>query len=183
MEKKHLTREECFALLEQHKTPPHVVRHCVAVTLTALKTARALNDCGYHLNLDLIQAAGLIHDIARVEDKHWEKGAEIAENLGYPEEAQIIKKHMFYDGFSDIEEVNETDLVCLGDRLVKEDKYVGLDERMDYIIQKARSQGNIEAEAKILERKKDAQRFIDQIEAAIGMPLDQLMEQNIEGIN
>lgn len=177
MGNKHLTREECFALLEQYKTPPHVVRHCVAVTVSALKIAGALNQRGYHLDLDLIQAAGLIHDIARVEDKHWEKGAEIASGLGYQQEADIIEQHMFYDGFSDIKDINETDLVCLGDRIVKEDEYVGLDNRMEYIIQKAQRQGHSDAIERILEKKKDARRIIDQIEEVIGMSLDQLMEQ------
>ena len=39
--------------------------------------------------------------------------------------------------FSDFDKLDETDLVCLGDRLVKEDQYVGLNDRIDYIIHKA----------------------------------------------
>ncbi len=32
-------------------------------------------------------------------------------------------------------------MVCLGDRLVMEDRYVGLDSRIEYIIDKARRNG------------------------------------------
>jgi HD superfamily phosphodiesterase len=61
-----------MALLKQYNTPVHVIRHCVKVTETALKIGQALNEKGCGLDLGLIQGAGLIHDIARVEEKHWE---------------------------------------------------------------------------------------------------------------
>ena len=54
----------------------------------ALKIGKALNDRDFNLDLDLIQGAGLLHDIARVQDKHWEIGAEIAFRLGYYQEAE-----------------------------------------------------------------------------------------------
>lgn len=176
MEKQHPGRQACLQLLKEYGTPDHVIRHCVAVADTALKIGSALNKHGYHLDLDLIQAAGLIHDIARVEDEHWEKGSQLAADLGYEKEAAIIKVHMRYSPFSTIEHVNETDLVCLGDRLVKEDQYVGLDKRMEYIIEKVKRQGHFDAERRILEKKKEAQTLIDGIENAIGMTLDELMK-------
>ena len=178
MKQQHPCRQECLQLLKQYDTPNHVVRHCVAVADTAVAIGKALNNHGYHLDLDLIQAAGLIHDIARVEDEHWEKGYQLARDLGYKQEADIIKVHMRYTPFSAVEHVTETDLVCLGDRIVKEDQYVGLDRRMEYIIEKARKQGHFDAEKRILEKKKEAQSLINGIERTIGMTLDQLMKGN-----
>ena len=96
--------------------------------------------------------------------------------LGYHEEAKIIKVHMTYSPFSDIKDVNETDLVCLGDRTVLEDEYVGLDKRIDYVINKAKKNGNPQAEPIILEKKKQTRGFISQIEGVIGMSLDDLMK-------
>lgn len=154
------------------------MRHCKAVSETAVAIGGALNRHGYSLDLELIQAAGLIHDIARVEEEHWEKGYELARSLGYEQEAAIIKVHMRYSPFSPVEHVNETDLVCLGDRLVREDEYVGLDKRMEYIIEKARRQGHPEAEQRILQRKRETEAFIADLEAVIGMTLDELMEGN-----
>lgn len=176
MDNKHPGREECLQLLRNYQTPGHVVRHCIAVADTAVKIGKALNQHGHHLDIGLILAAGLIHDIARVEDEHWEKGYELARNLGYEQEAAIIKVHMRYSPFSCVGEVNETDLVCLADRVVKEDAYVGLDKRMEYIIKKAREQGHYDAEKRILEKKKEAQHLIDGIEKATGMTIDQLMK-------
>lgn len=170
----HPSREECFVLLKNNKTPSHVVRHCVKVTETALKIAEALNKKGFHLDLGLIQGAGLIHDIARVEDKHWEVGAKIASGVGYHDEAEIIKQHMSYHCDPYKADINELDIICLSDRMVKEDEYVGLETRMQYILDKF--EGNEEAIERISSRIKDNRVLIKRIEKIIGKSLDALMK-------
>ena len=172
---KHPAREECERLLSRYGTPEHVKGHCREVARTALNIAKALNEKGAHLDLGLVLAAGMLHDIARAEDKHWEVGAELMRKLGYEKESEIILVHMKYSPFSPIDQVNETDMVCLGDRLVSEDRYVGLDARIDYIIDKAKRNGHPEAEKIILEKKKETRRFMDEIERRIGISIDQLM--------
>ncbi len=173
MANKHPSREECFALLKAHNTPAHVIRHCVKVTETALKIGNALNEKGFHLNLDLIQGAGLIHDIARVQDKHWEVGAKIAFELGYDQEAEIIQVHMFYNCNPNEAGINETDIICLSDRMVKEDQFVGLETRMQYILEKFKE--NQRAVEQISERIKDNQAMIRKIEKILGTSIDSLM--------
>lgn len=174
MADKHPSKEECMALLKEYHTPDHVIRHCLKVTETALKIASALNEKGTHLDLDLIQGAGLIHDIARVEDNHWEIGADIAYGLGYEKEAEIIRVHMYYICDPQKSSINETDILCLADRMVKEDEYVGLESRMQYILDKFK--GNAEAVTKISERIKDNRALIRRIEKTIGVSIDSLME-------
>ena len=173
---KHPTKDECFRLLNEYHTPEHVQGHCKAVAETAYAIGKALNEKGFNLNLELITAAGLLHDIARVEDKHWEVGADMMDKLGYDEESTIIRQHMTYSPFSDINSVSELDLVCLGDRLVKEDEYVGLDDRIDYVIKKAAKNGHEDAKPYILEKKEDARRFMDEIEGIIGINIDELIK-------
>ena len=172
----HPDRQECERLLIEYGTPEHVKGHCRAVAGAACKIAEELNKHGYSLNVPLILASGMLHDIARVEDRHWDVGAELMDKLGYPEEGKIIKVHMTYSPFSDISDVTETDMVCLGDRTVLEDEYVGLDKRMDYVINKAKNNGHPEAEQFILEKKKQTRGFIEQIEETIGCTLDELMK-------
>ena len=79
---KHPTKEECQKLLNEYGTPAHVQRHCRAVAETAYTIAEELNKNGYNLDLDLIMAAGMLHDIARVEDRHWDVGADYMKELG-----------------------------------------------------------------------------------------------------
>jgi len=173
MADKHPSREECMALLKQYNTPAHVIRHCVKVTETALKIGQALNEKGCGLDLGLIQGAGLIHDIARVEEKHWEIGANIAAEHGYHMEAEIIRIHMFYECDPNKERISEADIICLADRMVKEDQYVGLETRMQYVLDKFR--GNPEATARISERIGKNKLMIRRIEEILGAPVSSVL--------
>ncbi len=168
---KRLTEEVCSRLFAQYGTPAHVIRHCRAVSMVAARLGEQLNSCGFQLDIPLIRGAGLIHDVARLSEDHGGVAAEILEQLGYFDEADIVRVHMTYD-FHDFEHLDETDLVCLADRLVKEDRYVGLDERIDYILHKAPDIPAIRR--RILQKKEETRRFIDRIEAAIGRSVDSL---------
>lgn len=163
----------CEALWKEHHTPRRVIGHCKAVSKTASAIGEKLNEKGYNLNIPLIQSAGWLHDIARVEEEHWKKGAEIVKNLGYPDVADIIEAHMFYRIDGSKEEIAELDLVCLADRMVKEDHFVGLDERMDYIIQKAK--GFPGAEEQIRKSFCSIRALKSRIEGIIGMTIEALM--------
>lgn len=173
---KRITEEEVNKLYEEFGTPENVIRHCGAVTHVAQTIAEALNEKGYDLDIGLIRGAGLSHDVARTSDRHWDVMADKLEELGYPDEALIVRKHMLGDEYSDIENVNEQDLIWLGDRLVKEDQYVGIDERFEYIIEKARKMGAEEHVPQILESKAKMKRLLDDIEAVIGQTIDSLFK-------
>lgn len=171
-EKKRISEEEVNKLYVEYKTPEHVKAHCRAVTDTAVKLAETLNKHGYSLDLDLIRGAGLAHDVARISDKHWEIGADALEALGYDEEAHIIRVHMFYSPFNPVDKLNECDMVCLADRLVKEDRYVGLDERIEYILDKAPDRPEIVAN--IMARKEETEKLLEDISDVIGQSVDSL---------
>ena len=175
---KILTRQECFDMLKEYGTPPHVIRHCEGVAEVATRVGKALNDHGYHLDIGLIEDAGLLHDLARVKDEHWNAAADYLRERGYTAQADIIKQHMFYNPFSPVDKITETDLVCLGDRLVKEGDYVGTQERMDYIIKKAKRRHDETAVTRIMEKQDDQKRFINDIESVIGCTIDDLMGVN-----
>lgn len=167
---KRITEEEICRLYEEWKTPIHVMAHCRAVADVAYKLALELNKHGYALDLDLIRGSALAHDVARIYEEHAEKGSEILENLGYHDEAAIIKAHMTYHTFNMPENINECDIVCLADRLVKEDRYVGLDERIDYILKKAPDDERIKKH--ILDGKAQTKAFIENLENVIGENID-----------
>lgn len=173
MNEKHPSREECLKMLNENETPDHVVRHCLAVTDVAIKIGAALNEHGATLDLGLIESAGLLHDIARVEKCHDEVGAEIVSEAGYTAEAEIIKKHMKHNFPNAVNALEEVDLVCLGDRMVNEDVYVGFDKRMRDVM--ARFSQNAEALEVIALRMNSAKMIIDDIEKKIGMTIDELI--------
>ncbi|MDO4518408.1 MAG: HD domain-containing protein [Bacillota bacterium] len=208
----HPTKEECYSILENYGTPPHVIGHCNGVAGVAYRLAKAINEAGgtrslelcdvvmsrikedkdrfrfvqenanadlgtcRDMNLDTVLAAGLLHDMARVEEDHWDVGADWCRDRGLLDEEKIIRVHMHYNFSNDVDYLNEIDLVCLGDRLTLEDHYAGLDDRMDYIIEKAKKFGRPEAEPIILKKKEDTRILLNAIEAKIGITVDELME-------
>lgn len=173
MKKKHLTREECLALLHEHHTPEHVIRHCMEVSKVAVSVGKSLKSKELRLDLGLIRSSGMLHDIARVYDEHWNVGADILLSMGYEEEAGIIRQHMTYTMTTKVLEIRELDLVCLGDRTVLEDKYVGLERRMEYVFEKVKN--NPMAIEIITAKKAQTEELIVDIETHIGMTMDDLM--------
>ena len=134
--KKRISEEEVKNLYLQYGTPEHVIGHCRAVSFVAVKLAEELNKHGYSFDLSLVRGAGLAHDVARTCDDHGGVCADELEALGYCDEAGIVRFHMYYDIVRHASQLTECDLVCLADKLVKEDKYVGLIPRMEYLIAK-----------------------------------------------
>ena len=176
--RKRISEEEIFGLYLEFKTPGNVMRHCNAVANVATTIANALNEHGFDLDLELIRGAGLSHDAARTQARHWDVVADRLADMGYPEESIIVRNHMTGAGYHDIYQVSEMDMIWLGDRLVIEDEYVGIDKRFEYIIEKARKMGAEDHVKDILASKADMQRLLDQIEEVIGQSVDGLFEEN-----
>lgn len=170
---KYISYEEIENLYNIYKTPSHVIKHCKAVSETAKKIALSLNEKGYNFDVELIEKSGLVHDAARIKENHGIFIAEVLSKSGYIKEADTVREHMTYI-LNDFEMLNETDIFCLGDRLVKEDRYVGLDERMNYVIEKAKIYGYESHIPNILEGKKQAIIILNNIEKIIGCTMDSL---------
>lgn len=176
-ESRRLTEKDCFEYFRKYKTPPHVIAHCEAVSKTAVRIAEELNRHGYDLDIGLIRYAGLIHDVARLQEHHEQVAADMLEADGFYDEAAIVRVHMFYK-FGDISQISETDLVCLGDRLVREDEYVGLEKRVDYLIHKKGE--NPERTRHLLAAREMTRGYMDQIETVIGRTVDSLFRPPLD---
>lgn len=173
-------KEKCLKLLEEYKTPEHVINHCMAVCKVAVLIAEKLNEKGYDIDIKLLQASAMLHDIARVEDMHETVGAEYLRYKGYPEVADIVKRHTSYKEFSSPENINETDILCIGDRTVREDEYVGVDARMEYIKEKAVRMGKDAFVHGIEQGRILLKDYISQLEKIMGVTLDDMMKGSDE---
>jgi len=65
------TREQCFELIRRYQMLPHIVQHSELVTEVALLIARKLNSCGQQLDLALVEAGALLHDITKTMEGVW----------------------------------------------------------------------------------------------------------------
>ena len=129
------TREECLALIARYEMPSHIVRHSKLVTKVALLVASRLNRAGQHLDLALVEAGALLHDItkgASIEtlENHAQTGGELVSSLGYPAVADIIRQHVSLDvDVGTTGDVAEEEIVNYADKRVKHEEIVDLAER------------------------------------------------------
>jgi uncharacterized protein len=92
------SREQAIELLRENNCPPQVINHCIAVAELALETASKLEKKGLKINIELVEAGALLHDLGRSKTHtvdHAVAGAEIAQSAGLPEPViRIIKRHV-----------------------------------------------------------------------------------------
>ncbi len=113
----------CRELFSAYKTPEHVWNHCAATADKALQLAK-----GSPVDMDLLYAAALLHDIAKGEKDHASAGAQLLTRLGYPEIGDIIAVHHDLP-VSDELSINEKTILYLADKLVQRNRVVTLQER------------------------------------------------------
>jgi uncharacterized protein len=92
------SREQAVELLRKSNCSPQVISHCQAVAELSLEIASQLKKKDFDLDLRLVEAGALLHDIGRSKTNavdHGVIGAQIAEQIGLPETvADIIRKHV-----------------------------------------------------------------------------------------
>jgi CTP:molybdopterin cytidylyltransferase MocA len=169
---------ECDALLNDRlRVRSAVVAHGRAVAVAAARIGKALNQAGSSLNLHLIRAAAQVHDMARGKADHARCGAEMLQDLGMPQMAAVVATHM--DMTLDVgEPISEAEVVFLADKLVREDRYVGLAERFCRRLDDDRA----DPEARDSARRKfeTARIMAERIEAVIGRSLEGLLGEDRE---
>lgn len=120
--------EECYRIMRQEKLAPVVIRHVSVVNVVAMTIARR---CG--ADLDLVNAASLLHDIGRSRThgvQHVWESARIAREHGLPEQLVLCIGRHIASGFT-AEEAKELGLPD-GDYmpLTLEDKVVSFSDNL-----------------------------------------------------
>ncbi len=129
------TRHQCFELMRRYEMLPHIMRHSQLVTAVALLLGRKLNGSSQDLDLCLVEAGALLHDIAKTmcigtKENHAEAGNKLLLSLGYPAVADIVRQHIQLDpGSSDSHTVTEPELINYSDKRVKHEEVVDIEER------------------------------------------------------
>jgi molybdenum cofactor cytidylyltransferase len=106
----------CQLILEYFKVPERVMAHSRVVADLAVSMAVMLNSCGSKLDVSLINAAALLHDLAKGQENHAETGAMYMRILGFSRLAPLVETHMDFV-FSPEEGIREAALVYLADKL------------------------------------------------------------------
>ena len=129
------SHKECISLLKETETPHNIFLHVRKVQGIALFIADAFQKNGYGVNIELIRAAALLHDIKKYHEvikkctKHEREGGIFLSEKGYPEVAKIVMAHdtsRIFDGFKSWEE----EILYYSDKRVIHDKVVSVVSRM-----------------------------------------------------
>lgn len=135
----HVPNElDCIALLEKYDTPVHIMQHSRRVWEVGRLLAEGLLRSNYPLDMDLIKASCLLHDIGKypciVEGRgaHDVRGEQILEKEGFPSVARIVVQHVKLRSQKE-DPIGEEHVVYYSDKRVVHDEVVSIEERFVYL--------------------------------------------------
>lgn len=175
------SRKECMAILNRNLSTKDegLVAHSCMVAEIARCLGQALNQIGHELNLGLILAAALLHDVARVHPNHAKVAAQMLRDLDYPDVAEIVENHMNCSNMNG-SHITERDVVSLSDKLVLGSRLVSLETRFEKQLEC--SQFNQVLLELVQQRLSDAKKLRDRLEQELGQQiailLPEMMKKN-----
>ena len=134
-EKKRVpTRNECLQLMDRYGMLENIVHHSLTVMKVALFLSEELNKKGQQIDLGVIEAASLLHDLAKTEclktkEDHAQAGSRLLRDLGFERVAEVVAQHIEVSGERERTSLSEEEVVNYADKRVQHDRIVLLKER------------------------------------------------------
>jgi uncharacterized protein len=135
------TRQTCLSLMEQYGMLPNIKDHSLQVARIALCLGKNLKPQFPELNLDLVEAGALLHDIAKTETirsrgNHALIGESMVRAMGFDPVARIVAQHVrLEEAYFHSERMDEVILVHYADKRVRHDEVVDLKDRFEYLVE------------------------------------------------
>ncbi|MCP4753587.1 MAG: NTP transferase domain-containing protein [Proteobacteria bacterium] len=139
--------------------------HSKAAAELAVRLAEEIGRTGLRLDMDLVFAAALLHDLAKGKPNHAKAGERLLKEMEYTPVAEIVAAHLDL-ALTEEEPVSEAEIVFLADKLLLGDRIVSLEERFKQGLD--RYGRDPEAKRAIEGRWKTAQKIRGRIEAVTG---------------
>ena len=133
------SRAECLALMEEQDMLPNIREHSLQVARVSRTLGAHLLPAHPRLDLILLEAGALLHDIAKTEclktsGKHTEIGSDFLRRRGYPEVADIVAQHVsLKEGVAQANGITEIEIVHYADKRVLHEEIVDLQTRFEYL--------------------------------------------------
>jgi uncharacterized protein len=121
--------------------PAHIQKHSFLVAEVAVLLGRLLQQQNIPLNIDLVQAGALLHDIAKAQslttgERHETLGARMLHQSGHLLLSSMVQDHVSMDLIRLHGPITESIIVNYADKRVKHDEIVTLKERFVDLIQR-----------------------------------------------
>ncbi len=135
-------REECLGLWARYEMRPNIMLHSLAVTEVARRVAAALVRAGHVLDLPLVEAGALLHDIAKTEClgqrcDHARRGREILTELGLAGVGAVVADHINPALVMENRGLfAPSTVVNYADKRVRHDRVTALDERIEDLVER-----------------------------------------------
>lgn len=164
---------ECELMLRTlFPVSPEVLHHSRRVAEVAHGLGTAVHLAGHELDLALIWAAAMLHDIAKGHRRHATVGGAWLAQLGLCRIAAVVSAHTDPEPI-EAGSLTEKQIVYLADKLVRQDKRVTLEERFEAAL--SRYGRDPAACENIIRRRQAARQAVHWIEQATGRSLEEIL--------
>jgi CTP:molybdopterin cytidylyltransferase MocA len=168
------TPAEAEALLAIEAVPPQGLAHARGVAAVAVALARSLNAAGAALDLELTEAAALLHDVAKGRPHHEAEGGRLLDALGFSRAAAIVAAHRDIDLPAEAP-LTEREIVYLADKFVHGSRLVSVADRFGHKL--TLFADDPEAVAAITRRRHNALAVLARVSQGLAQPLDAVLAQ------
>jgi len=166
---------ECGVILNRiWRANDKLLRHSYSVAALASIFGKNCLKSGISLDLNLLQAAAVLHDIAKGQKNHARAGGEWLRKMGFDRVARIVETHHDLQ-FKAGDRIGEAEILYLADKLIQEDDIVGLEIRFASSLK--RYGNSPEIRSKIGRRMDTAVQIKNELETILNQSLDQLCIQ------
>jgi putative nucleotidyltransferase with HDIG domain len=112
----------------------NIVSHSLEVAKVALFISVELNKKGRTVDLGLVEAASLLHDLTKTEclktkEDHAQTASQQLKRMGYERVGEVVAQHIWLMKEGDPSCVSEEEIVNYADKRVMHDRIVPLEER------------------------------------------------------
>jgi hypothetical protein len=132
-------RSGCLRLMTRMAMAPHIAAHSLRVWQVACAIAPGLTAAGRPLNLKLVEAGAMLHDITKTRslttgENHAASGEALLGKMGLAPVAALVGQHVALHSYPP-ETLNEAVIVNYADKRVIHDRVVSLGQRLTYILE------------------------------------------------
>ena len=148
------TKEECLKLMGEYGMLENIAAHSLEVARVALFISIELNKKGQSIDLGLVEAASLLHDLTKTEclrtkGDHAQTGSQVLKGMGYKRVGEVVAQHIWLCKEGDPSSVSEEEIVNYADKRVMHDQIVSLEKRFSDLKERY---GRIQSAMDYLER-------------------------------
>jgi putative nucleotidyltransferase with HDIG domain len=114
----------------------NIVSHSIEVARVAVFLSVELNRRGQRIDLSLVEASALLHDLTKTEclrtkEDHALTGSKLLKEIGYERIGEVVAEHIRLSKEMNPSWISEEEIVNYADKRVQHDRIVSLEERFE----------------------------------------------------